>query len=382
MHNQLQVPTSTYAPNDNVDAISAVVELVAPVQEFEILGLLDKTYALNKGDQEGLGLKALDSNEVRRQQKHGRSSPMISTHKPSGPCSPTESSPAISLPNIIQKTSPSRKLQQVFEEELLRDSEGHQQTSGNPSPEQTMEMNFPRLLIRYYTIFVYYGTLWILLYGIVPFWSGMIPYGCNVTVLYRFGVVWYRMDVAESCSEWSPGSCESPNLLEMEAYSSILLPINEEAVSYAKDSDSLPQLLMTPNLVHNGTLEKENGNNRITTSFNIKLMMGGSTKAGQLGKQKNSTKTTAEKTKSKTAAGSIHQLRAAINHQARKSAKQASRGSSHNGSNKLPVSKVARYTTPAAQKFPVNSAALVDVRLDHVRPDLLYTYCPHKQNSE
>ncbi|KAI8530063.1 hypothetical protein RHMOL_Rhmol11G0025800 [Rhododendron molle] len=29
MHNQLQVPTSTYAPNDNV------VELVPPVQEFE-----------------------------------------------------------------------------------------------------------------------------------------------------------------------------------------------------------------------------------------------------------------------------------------------------------------------------------------------------------
>ncbi|KAG5535981.1 hypothetical protein RHGRI_023689 [Rhododendron griersonianum] len=29
MHNQLQVPTSTYAPNDNV------VELVSPVQEFE-----------------------------------------------------------------------------------------------------------------------------------------------------------------------------------------------------------------------------------------------------------------------------------------------------------------------------------------------------------
>ncbi|KAG5547949.1 hypothetical protein RHGRI_013587 [Rhododendron griersonianum] len=32
--NQLQVPTSTYAPNDNVDAIS-VVELVPPVQEVE-----------------------------------------------------------------------------------------------------------------------------------------------------------------------------------------------------------------------------------------------------------------------------------------------------------------------------------------------------------
>ncbi|KAI8538764.1 hypothetical protein RHMOL_Rhmol09G0129400 [Rhododendron molle] len=29
MHNQLQVPTSTYAPNDNV------VELVPPVQEFD-----------------------------------------------------------------------------------------------------------------------------------------------------------------------------------------------------------------------------------------------------------------------------------------------------------------------------------------------------------
>ncbi|KAF7139205.1 hypothetical protein RHSIM_Rhsim07G0156300 [Rhododendron simsii] len=84
---------------------------------------------------EGLGLKALDSNEVRRQQKHVRSSPMISTHKPSDLCSPKESSPTISLPKIIQKTSPSRRLQQVFEEELLRDSKGHQQTSGNPSLE-------------------------------------------------------------------------------------------------------------------------------------------------------------------------------------------------------------------------------------------------------
>ncbi|KAF7115200.1 hypothetical protein RHSIM_RhsimUnG0061300 [Rhododendron simsii] len=96
---------------------------------------------------EGLGLKALDSNEVRRQQKSARSSPIISTQKPSDLSRPKESLPNTSLPKVPQKTTPSRKLQQVFEEELLRESEGHQQISGNPSLEQTMDMNMCSLLL-------------------------------------------------------------------------------------------------------------------------------------------------------------------------------------------------------------------------------------------
>ncbi|KAF7113905.1 hypothetical protein RHSIM_RhsimUnG0102100 [Rhododendron simsii] len=76
---------------------------------------------------EGLGFKALDSNEMRRQQKNVRSSPSNSTHKPFDLCSPKDSSTNPSLSTDFKRTSPSRKLQQVLEEELLRETEGQQQ---------------------------------------------------------------------------------------------------------------------------------------------------------------------------------------------------------------------------------------------------------------
>ncbi|KAG5562094.1 hypothetical protein RHGRI_004967 [Rhododendron griersonianum] len=77
---------------------------------------------------ERLGSKALDSNELRRQQKNARYSPPNSTHKPFDLCpSPTTD---------FKRTSPFRKLQQVFEEELMKEVAGQQQLySENLSPQ-------------------------------------------------------------------------------------------------------------------------------------------------------------------------------------------------------------------------------------------------------
>lgn len=75
---------------------------------------------------EGLGSKALDSNEMRKKQKNVRSPPSNSTHKLFDLCPGTlptmDSSTNPSLSSDFKRTSPSRKLQQVFEEELLRDN--------------------------------------------------------------------------------------------------------------------------------------------------------------------------------------------------------------------------------------------------------------------
>ncbi|KAG5531956.1 hypothetical protein RHGRI_026534 [Rhododendron griersonianum] len=63
---------------------------------------------------------------MRRLQKNARYSPPNSTHIPFDLC-PSPST---------ERTSPSRKLQQVFEEELLKEVAGQQQlNSGNPSPQ-------------------------------------------------------------------------------------------------------------------------------------------------------------------------------------------------------------------------------------------------------
>ncbi|KAG5513049.1 hypothetical protein RHGRI_038539 [Rhododendron griersonianum] len=83
---------------------------------------------------EGLGSKALNSNEMRRLQKNARYSPPNSTHIPFDLC-PSPST---------ERTSPSRKLQQVFEEELLKEVAGQQQlNSGNPR--FSLDLEFPSL---------------------------------------------------------------------------------------------------------------------------------------------------------------------------------------------------------------------------------------------
>ncbi|KAG5521753.1 hypothetical protein RHGRI_034092 [Rhododendron griersonianum] len=84
---------------------------------------------------EGLGSKALDSNEMRRQQKNARYSPPISTHIPFDLC-PSPST---------ERTSPSRKLQQVFEEELLKEVAGQQQQLNSGNPRFSLDLEFPCL---------------------------------------------------------------------------------------------------------------------------------------------------------------------------------------------------------------------------------------------
>ncbi|KAG5523681.1 hypothetical protein RHGRI_030608 [Rhododendron griersonianum] len=96
---------------------------------------------------EGLGCKALDSNEMRRQQKNARSSLTNSTHKPFDLCPSKDSSPNPPLSNDSKRTSPSRKLQQVFEKELLREAESQQrlQLTLENSRFQLMDLGFPSL---------------------------------------------------------------------------------------------------------------------------------------------------------------------------------------------------------------------------------------------
>ncbi|KAG5523680.1 hypothetical protein RHGRI_030607 [Rhododendron griersonianum] len=68
----------------------------------------------------GLGLQALDRNNQRSHTSTTRSSPPKNPHKPFDLC------PAVCgelSPNLLQKSSPSRKLQQVFEQALVQEAE-------------------------------------------------------------------------------------------------------------------------------------------------------------------------------------------------------------------------------------------------------------------
>ncbi|KAG5553054.1 hypothetical protein RHGRI_011046 [Rhododendron griersonianum] len=69
---------------------------------------------------EGLGAKAIDSNEMRIHSSTTRSSPSKTLHKPFDLC-PAEFGEL--SPKSLQKSSPSRKLQQVFEQALVREAE-------------------------------------------------------------------------------------------------------------------------------------------------------------------------------------------------------------------------------------------------------------------
>ncbi|KAI8538817.1 hypothetical protein RHMOL_Rhmol09G0133000 [Rhododendron molle] len=69
--------------------------------------------------EEGLGFKAIDSNEIRRKQRGISSSAAFETHKPFDlcPASSSGSGPITTIPS--KQSSPSRKLQQAFFEEGL-----------------------------------------------------------------------------------------------------------------------------------------------------------------------------------------------------------------------------------------------------------------------
>ncbi|KAG5540732.1 hypothetical protein RHGRI_020837 [Rhododendron griersonianum] len=72
---------------------------------------------------EGFGYKALDSNEMRRKQKS--ISEQINSNQllPQQSGNPNSSIPILSDPQSIKNSSPSRKLQQVFEQALIREAE-------------------------------------------------------------------------------------------------------------------------------------------------------------------------------------------------------------------------------------------------------------------
>ncbi|KAI8572625.1 hypothetical protein RHMOL_Rhmol01G0213900 [Rhododendron molle] len=92
--------------------------------------MADSTISFAKG----LGSKTLDSNEMRRQQKNARYSPPNSTHKLFDLCPPPTTD--------FKRTSPSQKLQQVFEEKLMKEVAGQQQFSSE-NPRFLLDQEFP-----------------------------------------------------------------------------------------------------------------------------------------------------------------------------------------------------------------------------------------------